>query len=45
MDNFNHTRSLDAYRFTASDMTHEKCIAGCAAKGYTIAGVEYSVSP
>lgn len=37
-----NARALPAYSFTnTTSMTAELCVAGCQAKGYTFAGVEY----
>ncbi len=35
-------RSLAGYSFTSSSMTRELCMSTCLAKGYTLAGTEYS---
>ncbi|OBZ65507.1 putative fungistatic metabolite [Grifola frondosa] len=35
-------RTLNAYAFTGADMTVTNCVAACADKGFTIAGLEYS---
>ncbi|WVQ72276.1 hypothetical protein IAR50_001826 [Cryptococcus sp. DSM 104548] len=37
-----NARALAKYSVTSSSMTPQICIAACQAKGYTIAGVEYS---
>jgi hypothetical protein len=33
---------LGKYAFSASNMTVEGCVSECSAKGYGVAGVEYS---
>ena len=41
-DNVGHQRTLTADSFTSDAMTVAMCVAHCAVRGHTLAGVEYA---